>query len=131
MDVQVTWQGDQRFVATTGAGISVPLDGEAVVGASPMETLAAALAGCMGIDVLDILEKGRQPVTGLAVRVDGDRRDEPPRRFTRIRLEFELAGEGLSRAKVERAIALSQDRYCSVWASMAPDIALDVEITIH
>lgn len=131
MDVQVAWQGDQRFVATTGSGISVPLDGDAVVGASPMEALAAALGACMGIDVVDILEKGRQPVTGLAVRLDGDRRDEPPRRFTRIRLAFDVAGEGLSRSKVERAVALSRDRYCSVWASMAPDIALDVEIEIH
>jgi putative redox protein len=90
-----------------------------------------ALAACMGIDVVDILRKGREDLTGCRIRVEGDRRESPPRRYTVLRLWIELTGWSLSRAKAERAVQLSRDTYCSVWNSMAPDIDLAVELELR
>lgn len=130
MQVILTWDGDLRFRARGQAGIEIPVDGDTRAGFSPMETLLAALAGCMGSDILDILKKGRQEVTGCTLRASGTRRDDPPRRFTAIALAFELEGRELSRAKVARAVDLSRTTYCSVWNSLAPDIAFDVTIEL-
>jgi putative redox protein len=85
----------------------------------------------MGIDVVDILRKGRQDVDRCDVEARGDRRVEPPRRFMSIRLEFRLAGRDLSRVRVERAIDLSRTTYCSVWHTLAPDVELDIGLTIE
>mgnify|MGYP006196128999 CR=1 FL=1 len=84
----------------------------------------------MGIDIVDILTKGRQDLRACALRVDGERRDAPPRRFTSIALDVELTGVGLSREKAERAVELSRTTYCSVWATLAPDVALEVRLSI-
>lgn len=129
--ISLEWLGDERFQAITPSGIEVAIDGMKETGISPMESLAVALASCMGTDVVDILRKGREDLTGCRVRVDGTRRDDPPRRYTAIRLVFELIGWSLSRAKAERAVQLSRDTYCSVWNSMAPDIELAVELDLH
>ncbi|MGH7558109.1 MAG: OsmC family protein [Gemmatimonadota bacterium] len=129
--ITVEWLGDERFHAVTPSGIELPIDGMRERGVSPMETLGVALATCMGIDVVDILKKGREDLTGCRVRMDGTRRDDPPRRYTAIRLVFELTGWSLSRAKAERAVQLSRDTYCSVWNSMAPDIDLEVELDLR
>ncbi|MGH7571959.1 MAG: OsmC family protein [Gemmatimonadota bacterium] len=129
--ITVEWLGDERFHAVTPSGIEVPVDGMRETGISPMESLAMALASCMGTDVVDILKKGREELTGCRVRMDGTRRDDPPRRYTAIRLVFELTGWSLSRAKAERAVQLSRDTYCSVWSSMAPDIDLVVELRLQ
>lgn len=130
MDVTVTWQGEERFVAYTAGGAQVAIDGSKASGASPVETLQIALAACMGIDVVDILTKGRQEPSACTVAVTGERREKPPRRLTRVRLGFRIEGRGLSRAKVERAVELSRSTYCSVWHSMAPDIDLAIEIEL-
>lgn len=130
MDVTVTWLGDERFSAVTAAGAVLPLDGRKAEGASPVEALEIALAGCMGADIVDILTKGREPVSGCTIRVSGERRETPPRRFTSLSLAVELSGPGLSRAKAERAVALSRDTYCSVWHSLAPDIELTVSVAL-
>jgi putative redox protein len=107
------------------------LDGEAELGASPMEALLAALGGCMGIDVVDILQKGRQDVTAATLSLFGERPERPPRRFTTVTLRIVLEGRGLSRQKAERAVELSRTTYCSVWNSMAPDIDLRTEIEVR
>ena len=96
-----------------------------------MESLLAALASCMAADVVDILRKGRQELTGLSIRASGTRRDDPPRRFTAIALDFDLVGRGLDRAKAERAAELSRSTYCSVWNSMATDIDLQVTLVLR
>ncbi len=131
MEIELEWLGEERFHAVTPSGIEVSVDGMRETGISPMETLAVALASCMGIDVVDILKKGREDLTGCQIRVDGTRRDDPPRRYTAIRLAFELTGWSLSRAKAERAVQLSRDSYCSVWNSLAPDIDLEVEVELR
>lgn len=124
-----TGQGD-AFVGGVQGGVEVPIDGDGQTGPSPMDALLLSLAGCMGADVLMILRKGRVPVTTLEVDVEGDRRDEPPRRYTALRLVYRISGPGAEHeAKLERAVALSRDRYCSVMHSLRPD--LDVEIDIR
>jgi putative redox protein len=115
----LTWQGDQRFHAAT-PDHSLVLDGDSP---SPVEALAMALAGCMAIDVADIVVKGRHDLKSLEARLVGQRRDEPPRHFVSFTLHFALTGNVPAHA-VERAIQLSRDKYCSVWLSLRQDIDL-------
>jgi putative redox protein len=121
-DVQVTWVRGERFVASGTGGHSIVLDApggrESWQGFKPSELLLAALGGCTAVDVLDILRKKRQPVSDLRVRVQGTQRAEPPYAFDRIAVHFEVQGDGVSAAAVERAISLSQEKYCSVAATL-------------
>src|SRR3972149_5853888 len=87
-------------------------------GPTPMDLLLAALAGCTAMDVVSILRKSRQPFTGLVVRVDGEQAPDHPHRYTRLALTYEVHGAGVDRRAVERAVALSEERYCSVRASL-------------
>ena len=118
----LTWQGDLRFHAATPHS-SIILDSESTAGPSPPEALAMALAGCMAIDVADIVIKGRHTLKSLEVRLLGQRREEPPRHFVSFTLHFALTGSVPAHA-VERAIQLSRDKYCSVWHSLRQDIDL-------
>lgn len=131
MEITLDWRGDQRFVSRTETGIELPLDGAGAEGVSPMESLLAALAGCMAIDIVDILTKGRQVLTGCRMRARGTRREEPPRRFTALSLTVELDGADLSGDKAERAVRLSREKYCSVWHTLAPDLDLSVEVELR
>ena len=99
------------------------LDGDGAAGPSPVEALALALAGCMAIDVADIVVKGRHDLKSLEARMVAQRREEPPRRFVSFTLHFALIGNVPAHA-VERAIQLSRDKYCSVWHSLRQDIDL-------
>lgn len=130
MQIEVAWQGEKRFQARTPGGIELTVDGDAEVGATPMESALIALATCMGIDMVDILSKGRQDLTACTMSVSADRREDPPRRFTAIRLDITLTGHGIDPRKANRAVELSRSTYCSVWTSMAPDIDLDTSIQI-
>ena len=89
-----------------------------------------ALAGCMAIDVADIVLKGRHPMTALEAAISGRRADDPPRRFLGFSLHFTVAG-GVPAAAVERAIQLSRDKYCSVWHSLRQDIQLETTFEIR
>lgn len=118
----LTWQGDLRFHAATPQA-SIVFDSDGVAGPTPPEAVAMALAGCMAIDVADIITKGRYSLTSLEAKIVGQRRDEPPRHFISFRLHFTLAGSVPQHA-VERAIQLSRDKYCSVWHSLRQDLDL-------
>ena len=87
-------------------------------------------AGCSGADVVVILEKMRMPIRGLSIDVTGTRRDEQPRRYTDLTFRFRAEGDGVDAAKVERAVALSIEKYCSVVASLAPDLRVEYEIEV-
>ncbi len=119
--VRLRWDEDSQLEATTRSGATATIDGDGKAAPSPTNLLLAAIGGCSAIDVVDILRKGRQPLEGLVVEVDGDRREDPPRRFTRLRLTFRVRGE-VERTKVERAVALSLDKYCSVFHSLDPEL---------
>jgi putative redox protein len=118
----LTWQGDLRFHAATPR-TSIILDADGTAGPSPPEALALALAGCMAIDVADVVVRGRHDLKSLEARIVGQRRDEPPRHFVSFTLHFALTGQVPAHA-VERAIQLSRDKYCSVWHSLRQDIDL-------
>ena len=118
---ELLWSEGLRFDATSG-GAAVVIDGDGAAGPSPMQLAAFGLAGCMAADVVEILRKGRHPLTGLRIMFTGERAPEPPRRFVRITLHFHVSGAVPPEAAA-RAIALSREKYCSVWHSMRPDIA--------
>ncbi|HKQ58222.1 MAG TPA: OsmC family protein [Candidatus Eisenbacteria bacterium] len=113
------------FEATCGSGGTFVMDSAPEPrGASPVDTLLASLGGCCGMDVIGILRKKRQVVTGYEVRVSGERVDEYPRRFTRIEVVHRLRGRGLSAAAIEEAIRLSDTKYCTVYATLAPAVEI-------
>ena len=119
---ELIWSGDLRFGATAGA-TAIITDGDGAAGPSPVQLLAIALAGCMAADVVDILRKGRHPLNGFRATLTGTRTADPPRRLTSVQLHFHIHGDVPTPA-IERAIALSRDKYCSVWASLRQDIEL-------
>jgi putative redox protein len=121
LKAELVWSDKLQFGATSGPS-AIVVDGDGAAGPSPMQLAAFALAGCMAADVVAIVQKGRYALTALRVSLTGDRAPDPPRRFTRISVHFHVAGAVPSDA-VERAIALSREKYCSVWHSMRPDIA--------
>lgn len=119
---ELIWAEELRFGATSGE-VALVLDSKGVAGPSPVQLLAIALAGCMAMDVVDIVRKGRHPLTSFRATLTGTRADEPPRRLLSVALHFHLQG-GVPDAAVERAIALSREKYCSVWHSLRQDIDL-------
>lgn len=121
----LTWLGDLRFNATIN-NHTLTLDSGSKAGPTPVETLALSLAGCMSIDVAHILARGRHAFTALRTHIAAERAGEDPHRFTRIALKIEVAGA--PRDAVERAAALSREKYCSVWHSMRQDI--DFQVTV-
>lgn len=108
----------------------VPIDGDSRAGTSPVEFLLVAAATCTGADVVGILEKMRVRLEGLDIDVVGTRRDEHPRRLTALHYVFTVRGEGADETKVRRAVDLSIEKYCSVHASLAPDIRVDYDVVI-
>lgn len=128
MEVALEWSGEGlRFESNLAGGITIDGDGEA--GPSPMQSLLLGLAGCMAVDVMLILQKMRAAPEGLRVSVAGVRAPEPPRRFTEIDLVYETrGGEAVTPEKLERAIELSREKYCSVLHTLRTDIAVNIEI---
>lgn len=118
----LVWEGDLRFRASSGT-TSIVLDGDSTVGPSPVQALAFSLAACMAMDVADIVTKGRHLLAAFDVKFAGLRAESDPHRFLKIDLHFTVHGN-VPAAAVERAIALSRDKYCSVWHSMREDIEL-------
>jgi putative redox protein len=127
--VELTWQGDLRFLGRAGDH-EVVLDGDGKAGTSPVQALALSLAGCMGTDVALILTKGRLPLEGLTARLQAERAPTDPRRLVRVRLRFVVKG-AVPPEKVERAIALSRETYCSVWHSLRPDIDFQTSFEVR
>ena len=118
--VDLTWLGDLRFDGRSGAA-SILLDSAGRAGPSPVQALGFALAGCMTTDVAHILTKGRHPFRGLRSQLTADRSAEDPHRVVRMALHVTVHG-AVPEDAVERAVALSRDKYCSVWHSMRQDI---------
>lgn len=113
MSVSVNWDGDDRFKATTGSGFEVVIDKDLKQGPRPMELVLAGLGGCTSVDVVGILRKARQDVTGCVAEISAERSDEVPSVFTEIHVKFIVSGRKLKPAAVERAVRLSAEQYCS------------------
>jgi putative redox protein len=121
--VRVKWIDGLRFVATDSGGHSLVMDvskqsGGEGSGFSPVQLLLIALGGCTGMDVADIMRKQRQQIEGLEILVSGERVKEPPRIYSNIHVEYRIKGKNIKENAVQRAIKLSEDKYCSVGATL-------------
>ena len=125
----LTWQGGLRFAARTGT-TEIVLDSESSAGPSPPQAVAIALAGCMAIDVADIVTKGRHAFSALEATIVGERKADPPSHFVRFTLHVIITGNVPALA-VERAIRLSREKYCSVWHSLRHDIQFDTSFEVR
>lgn len=133
LQVELEWLGDLKF--STRVGSRPPdqhpeppplvIDSAGAAGPSPVAALAAALAGCMAIDLVHILSRGRHPFTHVSARLQAERAETEPRRFVRVVLHFSIAGHP-PREAVERALTLSRERYCSVWHTLRQDLDFQV-----
>lgn len=128
--VEVFWEGERRYRGGPEGGPTMVLDGDRQVAPSPVDSLLVAVAACSAIDVVDILEKRRTPAASLRVRAEFSRAPEPPRRLTEVKLRFHVATTS-ELHHVERAVALSFEKYCSVASSLAPDTALSWEVEME
>lgn len=124
MKARVRWIEKRLFMGESGTGHTVVLgttagpDGHKLA-PSALELMLIGAGGCTAWDVVDILEKGRQAVEDVQVELDADRAETEPKVFTRIHIHFIVSGRGLDRSKVDRAIQLSADKYCSATAMLA------------
>ena len=122
MKAGLRWQEDLRFSGDVD-GVPITVNGQGNAEPSPMQVVAVGLLGCMAIDVVDILKKGRHDLKGLEASLTAERSDDTPRRFVKMSLHYSVTGD-IAADKVERAIALSRETYCSVWHSLRQDIEL-------
>ena len=135
MKATVKWVQDVMFVGESGSGHSVIMDGAADaggrnVGFRPMEMLLLGLAGCSAFDVVLILKRGRENITDCVVEVDADRAEIDPKVFTHVRMRYVVTGKNLDRGKVERAVKLSEEKYCSASAIIAKTAQMSHSIEI-
>ena len=122
--IDVTWQGGFKFASWDAHGHTLTVDapaddGDDFDGFMPGDMMLTSLVGCSGIDVVEILRKQRQDVTGIDVRATGVQQPDPPWIWEEIRLEYVVTGKDINEAAVERAIRLSETKYCSVGATLA------------
>jgi putative redox protein len=119
-----------QFVGEASSGHAIVMDGDPEFGGSdtgirPSELLLVGIAGCSGMDVISILRKKKQEVTGFEIMVNGNKSDSHPKKFTDITLKFIIKGEKISEEAVKRAVGLSMDKYCSVKATLEGVATID------
>jgi putative redox protein len=126
----LTWQQDLRFIGEAPGVPSVVIDGDNLAGPGPMLLLLVAAAACSGSDIVVILQKMRVKLRTLRIEAEGTRREQDPRRYVALHLDYRIAGEGLDEIKARRAVDLSLEKYCSVVHSLAPDIAITYALSL-
>jgi putative redox protein len=126
----LTWTHGLAFQGGATDGPPVTIDGDSALEPSPMITLLLAAASCSGADIVSILEKMRVGLTALRIEVTGTRREMEPKRYVALHFLFHLTGRSLDETKARRAIDLSLEKYCSVVASLAPDIAISYDVAL-
>jgi putative redox protein len=126
--LELVWEHDLVFNGRS-ADATMVLDSAGQAGPSPVQALAFALAGCMGMDLVHILRKGRLDLQGLKISLSADRAQEDPHRITAVTIEFTVTGN-VPKEQIQRAIDLSHDKYCSVWHSMRQDIGFTTSISL-
>lgn len=128
LTLELVWEHDLVLAGRSG-DTEIRLDSAKAEGPSPTQALAFGLAGCMAMDLLHILTKGRHDFKGLRADLTGTRADDHPRRFTTIHLHYTITGT-VEDAAVQRAIDLSREKYCSVWQSMRQDIDFSITFKV-
>jgi putative redox protein len=126
----LVWQEGLQFSGSATGVPAITVDGNNDAGPGPMLTLLLAAAACTGSDVVVILEKMRGTLRELRIEISGTRREEDPRRYVAIHLDYHLVAEGIDSGKARRAVDLSLEKYCSVLHSLAPDIAVTYALTL-
>ena len=130
MKARVQWLDGRAFVGETGSGHAVVMDGSPEsggrnIGIRPMEMMLLGLGGCTAFDIVMILERMREKVTGLDITLDGERASEDPKVYTRVKLVYKVTGRKLKPANVERAVNLSAEKYCSATAMFAKSAVIE------
>jgi putative redox protein len=131
MKAQVKWLGEELFMGTSESGHTMVLDANGgALAPSPLESVLISLGGCSSVDVVSILQKTRQTISGCHVDISGTRVDSVPKLFEKIHLHFVITGTDVEAKHVERAVSLSADKYCSVALMLNAnvDITHDFEI---
>jgi putative redox protein len=126
----LTWSRDLVFAGRTPQGYELDFDAEAQWGCKPTEALLLSLGGCMAIDIVSILKKMRMEIRQLRIDLAGERNPEPPQYFKTVEMVLHLAGRNLDPRRIDRAIALSRQTYCSVYNSLRPDLELKIRYTV-
>lgn len=125
------WEKDLIFNARTQMGYEVEFDARMQWGCSPTETLLMSLAGCMAIDVFMFLQKMRVEISSFKIDFSGERNLEPPQYYRSIEMVINVKGKGATPKKLDRAISLSHEKYCSVYHSLRRDIDIKVSYNIQ
>jgi len=127
----LTWDKELIFVGRTNRGYEVDFDAQQQWGCSPTETLLLSVAGCMGIDMVSFLKKMKVEIKSYKMDIVGERNPTPPQYYTSIEMIISVTGSGITARKMERAISLSQEKYCSVYHSLRKDLKAKVEYTFE
>ena len=132
MKASVHYAGDEFFIGTSPSGVSVAIDtkGDRHSAPTPMEMLLIAVAACTGVDVISILEKKRQDITSYKIEIEGERAEEHPKKFVRFYVNHIVHGRSVSEKALADAIQLSDEKYCSVAATVRPTAEITTKYEI-
>jgi putative redox protein len=130
-EISMRWREQLLFEGGAPGRPAILVDGNSAIATSPVELLLLAAAACSAADVVEILRKQRVELRSLDVLVRGTRRETEPRRYTALHLVFTVSGKGADETKARRAIDLSLEKYCSVVASLAPDIRVTYDVALR
>jgi putative redox protein len=127
----LTWDKDLVFLGRTPRGFELDFDAEAQWGCIPTESLLLSIAGCLAIDVVSFVTKMKATITKFRIDISGERNPTPPQYYTKIDMALIVGGENITPKKLDRAISLSQEKYCSVYHSLRKDLKVNVTYTIE
>ncbi|NJD56762.1 MAG: OsmC family protein [Nitrospirae bacterium] len=125
----LTWDKDLIFLGRTPRGFELDFDAEAQWGCIPTESLLLSIAGCLAIDVVSFITKMKAKITKFKIDIAGERNPTPPQYYTKVDMMLTIGGDNITPKKLDRAISLSQEKYCSVYHSLRKD--LKVNVTYH
>lgn len=127
----LTWDKDLIFVGRTNRGYEIEFDAQQQWGCAPTETLLLSVAACMGIDMVSFLKKMKVEIRSYKMDIVGERNPTPPQYYTSMEMIISVTGTGLTARRLERAISLSQEKYCSVYHSLRKDLKMKVDYTFE
>ncbi|MBN2654856.1 MAG: OsmC family protein [Nitrospirae bacterium] len=120
------WDKELIFTGRTSEGYEIEFDANVQWGCRPTDALLLSLAGCMGIDMVSFLKKMRADIKDFRMSLKADRNQEPPNYFKKVEISMDITGSGLDHKKVDRAISLSREKYCSVYKTMRSDMEMEI-----
>ena len=127
----LTWDRELIFVGRTQRGYEIEFDADIQWGCAPTESLLLSLAACMGIDAVSFLQKMRANLKSFKIGITGERNPAPPQYYKAIEMVLHISGERITQKQVERAVALSQEKYCSVYHSLRKDLKVSVKYILN